>query len=218
MVFDEIEKGHPDIFNLLLQIMDEGNLTDSSGKSINFTHTVIILTSNLGAQEGKSAAIGFGNNEDKKTDSSIQAINREFSPEFRGRLDDIIIFNPLNYSVINMIIDKNLNALAKQLTEKNVTVSISDDVRAHIATRCSTCENGARMIERIITDELKQPIADEILFGKLKKGGQVSVNIDKTDDQTEHKTRSNQLPINTCPNIQPSNNEIEMQHEVNNRG
>ncbi|MGI4775556.1 MAG: AAA family ATPase [Janthinobacterium lividum] len=177
VLFDEIEKAHPEIYNLLLQVMDEGKLTDTTGKSVSFDHTVIILTTNISAQEPAKNSIGF-NRSDLKQQYASDAIYRIFSPEFRNRLDNIIIFNPLNPVVIDMIIDKNLKQLAIQLAEKGVKISLDKAVKKFLADSCTAQENGARVLDRIIDTQIKQKIADEILFGKLKKGGNILVRFD----------------------------------------
>jgi ATP-dependent Clp protease ATP-binding subunit ClpA len=176
VLFDEIEKAHPEIYNLLLQIMDEGKLTDTTGKVVNFAHTIIILTSNIGVHESKKAPIGFGGAGNREVNtSSIEAVHRVFSPEFCSRLDKIIVFNPLSKNIVNMIVDKILKVLAKQLEEKKVKIHIDDQVKSYLTESCSKREAGARALERFVESEVKQKIADEILFGKLKKGGVVTV-------------------------------------------
>ncbi len=183
VLFDEIEKAHPEILNLLLQIMDEGTITDNTGKEVNFTHTIIILTTNLGSEASTKTPMGFGSNDYiKKHNASLDAINAVFTPELRNRLDSIIIFNPLDDKIINMVIEKNLKELATQLIERNVQISVNQSVTKYLANNCLAQENGARILDRIIDNTLKQPIADEILFGKLQHGGSVSITATKSGD------------------------------------
>jgi len=176
VLFDEIEKAHPDVYNLLLQIMDEGKLTDSTGKTVSFCHAIIILTSNLGSSESSKTPIGFGGADNRRIKSSIEAVHHVFTPEFRNRLDNIIVFNPLNSKIIDMIIEKGIKELSAQLALKNVQILTNKSVNSYLARNCFANENGARTLDRIIDTELKQKIADEILFGKLKKGGSVFVD------------------------------------------
>jgi len=190
VLFDEIEKANPEIFNLLLQVMDEGKLTDSTGKEVNFDHTIIILTTNLGAEEISKSQIGF-NHSDNRKKSGMEAIHRVFSPEFRSRLDNIIVFNPLNTTIINMIIDKNIKQLAAQLADKGVSISVGKSVRAYLAQSCMDQDNGARVLDRLIDTQVKQQIADEILFGKLKKGGAVLIEFDNKTSKINFKFVSN---------------------------
>jgi len=150
VLFDEIEKAHPDILNILLQIMDEGNLTDNTGKSINFTHTVIILTTNLGSESSSRTPIGFGSHDNRKAQSGLESIHQIFTPELRNRLDKIIIFNPINNKIIHMIIEKNLKELKDQLAQRNVGISISKSVNLYLAKNSMAEKNGARILDRII--------------------------------------------------------------------
>lgn len=189
VLFDEIEKANPEIFNLLLQIMDEGKLTDANGKTVDFDHTIIILTTNVGANEPARAAIGFNNHNSQKP--HIEAINRTFNPEFRSRLDNIIIFNALNTEIINMIIDKNIKHLAAQLQARKVRISIDKAAKKYLADNCLAQENGARALDRIIDTQIKQKIADEILFGQLRKGGSIVISYDSKDNDLDFKFANN---------------------------
>ena len=183
VLFDEIEKAHSEILNLLLQIMDEGTITDNTGKEVNFSHTIIILTTNLGSEAATKTPMGFSRSDySKKHNASLEAINLVFTPELRNRLDSIIIFNPLDDKIINMIIEKNLKELAAQLIERDVQISVNQSVTKYLANNCLAQENGARILDRIIDNTLKQPIADEILFGKLQNGGSVSITATKAGD------------------------------------
>lgn len=175
VLFDEIEKANNEIYNLLLQVMDEGVLTTSAGKKVNFSHCIIILTSNVVTQK---KTIGFSDGQEMRghsEDADMEAVNAEFSPEFRSRLDKIILFNPID-KIVDKIIAKNLNELKSQLADKKVRFIVSDDARKHFAEKCFGEHNGARILDRVIDIEIKQPIADEILFGKLKNGGVVNID------------------------------------------
>lgn len=199
VLFDEIEKAHPDIFNILLQIMDEGVLTDSTGKQVNFSHTMIILTTNLTTGEAKDT-IGFNDVSDAAEPVAVNmdAINATLSPEFRSRLDNIIVFNSID-GIIDKIVSKNLKELAAQLADKKVRLVVSSSVKKHLAEGYFTAKNGAREINRAIDSKIKQSIADEMLFGKLKNGGIANVDFAKKTQQitfefsAAKKSSSNQL-------------------------
>jgi ATP-dependent Clp protease ATP-binding subunit ClpA len=179
VLFDEIEKAHHEIFNLLLQIMDEGRLTDSTGKHVNFSHTMIILTTNLVAEEEKSA-IGFAQTDstNDKVGLNMEAFNEHFSPEFRSRLDKIILFNPIN-NIIDKIVSKTLKELASQLADKKVRLVVNTRVKKYFAQNCFNKKGNARELDRIIDTHIKQSIADEMLFGKLRNGGVVIIDYPK---------------------------------------
>ena len=174
LLFDEIEKANPEIYNLLLQIMDEGILTDSTGKKVKFSHCIIILTSNIAVQKSKSP-IGFNNLDVLTSDKfDLNIINSEFSSELISRLDKILLFNPID-SIISKIVSKNLEELASQLADKKVRFSVSNSVEQYLIKNYNVTQSGARVLDRIIDTEIKQHIADAILFGKLKNGGLVDV-------------------------------------------
>jgi len=181
VLFDEIEKANQEIFNLLLQVMDHGSLTDSTGKEVNFAHSIIIMTTNSGVDERALSPLGFGSNDRSKPPVDIDVIKREFSPEFCSRLDNIIIFNKLSDPVIKLIIEKGIKELAAQLADKNVKLVIDKSVEVHLAGVGFDSAHGARLLSRIIDTELKERIADEILFGKLKKGGVVRIFCEKNE-------------------------------------
>ncbi len=187
ILFDEIEKAHHEIFNLLLQIMDEGRLTDSTGKHINFSHTMIILTTNLVAEEEK-ATIGFAQTDSTNTKVGLdmEAFNQHFSPEFRGRLDKIILFNPIG-NIIDKIVSKNLKELAAQLADKKVRLTVNSGVKKYFALNCFNKKGNARELDRIIDTNIKQAIADEILFGKLRNGGMVTIDYSKKNKELTFK-------------------------------
>ena len=180
VLFDEIEKAHPEILNILLQIMDEGNLTDSTGKHVNFMNTMVILTTNITAEKEK-ASIGFS---EKLSESiiptlSLDPINEKFSPEFRSRLDNIILFNPID-GIIDKIVSKIIKELGAQLADKKVRLNVSSTVKKYLAEKYYN-NNGARELDRAIDTHIKQAIADEILFGKLKNGGSINIDLSKKD-------------------------------------
>ncbi|MDA0781936.1 MAG: ATP-dependent Clp protease ATP-binding subunit ClpA [Rickettsiales bacterium] len=177
ILFDEIEKAHPDIYNLLLQMMDYGRITDNNGKNLNFRNSIIIMTTNAGAEEVSKAPMGFGRFDRNGEDSDV--INKTFSPEFRNRLDAIIPFTPLSPKVVEKVVDKFILNLQLQLADKAVKIEMNKKVRKHLAENGYDSKNGARPLERIINEQIKKPLADEILFGKLSKGGVVTVSLVK---------------------------------------
>ena len=180
VLLDEIEKAHPDIYNILLQVMDHGSLTDHNGKKIDFRNVILIMTTNAGASEMAKSAIGFGSS--KRSGEDEEALNRLFTPEFRNRLDAIIPFSPLPTAVIHKVVQKFVMQLETQLSERNVTFDLHDDAVAWLAEKGYDEKMGARPLGRVIQEHIKKPLANEILFGKLKKGGVVSVSLDKKED------------------------------------
>ena len=183
LLLDEIEKAHPDIFNILLQIMDHGTLTDSHGRATDFRNVVLIMTSNAGAKEMESGSIGLGKalgNQSFKRDSAIKSF---FTPEFRNRLDAIVHFDKLSDGQVLKIVDKFLIQLETKLSEKNVELIVTSEARAHLAKVGFDPQMGARPLGRIIDHEIKKPLSHEILFGKLEKGGKVEVTIDEKDEK-----------------------------------
>jgi ATP-dependent Clp protease ATP-binding subunit ClpA len=179
VLLDEVEKAHPDIYNLMLQVMDYGKVTDHNGREINFANTIIIMTTNAGAFELTKNTLGFG--EASKEGNNVEAINRIFSPEFRNRLDAIINFAPLNDKVIVQIVNKFIDNLQAQLADKGTRISVSRDAKKHLTETGFGLENGARELDRIINEKINRYLADEILFGKLKKGGKVKVGFAKDE-------------------------------------
>jgi ATP-dependent Clp protease ATP-binding subunit ClpA len=175
LLLDEIEKAHPDVFNILLQVMDHGGLTDNNGKKADFRHVVLIMTSNVGAADLARIRVGFSQKSDRGDDEI--AFKNMFSPEFRNRLDARIRFDPLSPQVMHHIVDKAVKELVQQLSERNVVISLSDPARDYFAKKGYDVDNGARPLARLVQDEIKRPLADEILFGKLDKGGTVVVNV-----------------------------------------
>ncbi|MEM6622643.1 MAG: ATP-dependent Clp protease ATP-binding subunit ClpA [Pseudomonadota bacterium] len=175
LLLDEIEKAHPDVFNILLQVMDHGKLTDHNGKAVNFRNVVLIMTSNAGATEQARAAIGFGR--DRREGEDTEAIERMFTPEFRNRLDAIISFGPLPKEVILRVVEKFVMQLEAQLMERGVTIELTTEAAEWIAEKGYDDKMGARPLSRVIQDNIKKPLAEELLFGKLSKGGVVRVAV-----------------------------------------
>jgi ATP-dependent Clp protease ATP-binding subunit ClpA len=173
LLLDEIEKAHPDLFNILLQVMDHGKLTDHSGKQIDFRNVILIMTTNAGAQDLAKEAFGF--HKSKREGDDTEAINRLFSPEFRNRLDAIVPFARLPESVIAQVVDKFVLQLEAQLADRNVTIELSDEARAWLIKNGYDETMGARPMARVIQSQIKTPLADEVLFGRLKNGGVVRV-------------------------------------------
>ncbi len=181
MLLDEIEKAHPDLFNILLQIMDHGKLTDHNGKKIDFRNVVLIMTTNAGASDMAKAPIGFGRV--KREGEDEDAIKRLFSPEFRNRLDATIPFQNLPEDVIARVVEKFVLQLEAQLADRNVTIELTEDANRWIAERGYDQQLGARPLSRVIQENIKKPLADEVLFGQLTKGGIVRVGVDKKADE-----------------------------------
>ncbi len=180
LLLDEIEKAHPDLFNILLQVMDHGKLTDHNGKQIDFRNVILIMTTNAGAADLAKPAIGFGNS--KREGDDMEAINRMFSPEFRNRLDAIIPFGSLPTPVVHQVVQKFVMQLEAQLAERGVTFDLTKDAIAWLADKGYDERMGARPLARVIQEHIKKRLADEVLFGKLKKGGTVKVSVEKTKD------------------------------------
>ncbi|MBB1247616.1 ATP-dependent Clp protease ATP-binding subunit ClpA [Rhizobium sp. G21] len=175
LLLDEIEKAHPDIYNILLQVMDNGTLTDNNGKKIDFRNVILIMTTNAGAADMARSAIGFGSS--RREGDDIEAINKLFTPEFRNRLDAIIPFAPLPMTVVHKVVQKFVLQLETQLAERNVTFELTQEATDWLAEKGYDEKMGARPLGRVIQENIKKPLAEEILFGKLKKGGVVRVSI-----------------------------------------
>jgi ATP-dependent Clp protease ATP-binding subunit ClpA len=173
LLLDEIEKAHPDLFNILLQIMDHGKLTDHSGKQIDFRNVILIMTTNAGARDLASAAFGF--HKSKREGDDTEAIDRLFAPEFRNRLDAIVPFARLPEGVIARVVDKFILQLEAQLSDRNVTIELTDEAREWLVKNGYDEAMGARPMARVIQAQIKTPLADEVLFGRLKGGGVVKV-------------------------------------------
>jgi ATP-dependent Clp protease ATP-binding subunit ClpA len=176
LLLDEIEKAHPDLFNILLQVMDHGRLTDHNGKSIDFRNVVLIMTTNAGASEMSRQAIGFGRG--LKEGEDEEAIKRMFTPEFRNRLDATIAFAALTPEIVGRVVDKFIAQLEAQLSDRQVTFSLTEESRRWLAEKGYDPLYGARPLARVIQEHIKKPLSDELLFGKLAKGGHVTVRLD----------------------------------------
>ena len=179
LLLDEIEKAHPDVFNILLQIMDYGRLTDHNGKTVDFRNVILIMTTNAGASELTKQSIGFGAG--AKEDADSEAINRMFTPEFRNRLDATIAFGHLTLEIVSQIVDKFIIQLENQLADRRVTIELNQPAREWLARKGYDRLYGARPLARVIQDHIKKPLADELLFGRLVKGGVVRVTL--ADDE-----------------------------------
>ena len=179
LLLDEIEKAHPDVFNLLLQVMDHGTLTDNNGRVAIFKQVIVIMTTNVGADSISRSSMGF-TQQDHSRDNT-EALKRVFTPEFRNRLDAIIQFNPLDTSVVVSVVDKFLVELQVQLDDKQVTLEIDDEVRDYLADKGYDRLMGARPMQRLIQDEIKKPLASMILFGDLVNGGVVHLTLEPED-------------------------------------
>ena len=177
LLLDEIEKAHPDLYNILLQVMDHGKLTDHNGKAVDFRNVILIMTTNAGAADLAKNAIGF--TREKREGDDAEAINRMFTPEFRNRLDAIIGFNALTEATIARVVDKFVLQLEGQLADRGVTIELSDPARKWLGKKGYDPLYGARPLARTIQEELKKPLAEELLFGKLAKGGAVLVGFDE---------------------------------------
>ena len=181
LLLDEIEKAHPDLFNILLQVMDYGKLTDHNGKNVDFRNVILIMTTNAGAAELAKQAIGFGSG--IRTGHDEEAINRMFTPEFRNRLDATISFAPLSPDTIGRVVGKFILQLEEQLADRNVTIELDASARDWLGEKGYDPLFGARPLARIIQEHIKKPLAEELLFGQLAKGGIVVVSADKEADK-----------------------------------
>jgi ATP-dependent Clp protease ATP-binding subunit ClpA len=179
LLLDEIEKAHPDLFNVLLQIMDHGKLTDHNGKQVDFRNVILIMTTNAGAADMAKAAFGFTRT--KREGDDHEAINRLFAPEFRNRLDAIVTFNHLSPEVIAKVVEKFVLQLEAQLADRNVTIELSEEASRWLIANGYDELMGARPMARVIQEHIKKALADEVLFGKLKGGGHVRVVVTKDD-------------------------------------
>jgi len=175
LLLDEIEKAHPEVFNLLLQVMDHGTLTDNNGRKTDFRHVILVMTTNAGAEVIGRRSIGF--NEQDHTTDGMEALTKLFTPEFRNRLDSIIQFAALSRDTVCYVVDKFLTELQAQLDEKQVVLHVTDEVKEYLADKGYDDKMGARPMARLIQEELKKPLAEEILFGSLSSGGEVNVSL-----------------------------------------
>ncbi len=176
LLLDELEKAHPDVFNLLLQVMDHGTLTDNNGRKADFRNVILIMTTNAGAEEGARSSIGF--TEQNHATDSFKALERSFSPEFRNRLDAILQFKPLDISVVGSVVDKFIFELEALLADKNVTLSLDSGARNWLAVRGYDAKMGARPMARLIQEKIKKPLAEDLLFGRLANGGHVRIEVE----------------------------------------
>jgi ATP-dependent Clp protease ATP-binding subunit ClpA len=175
LLLDEIEKAHPDVFNILLQVMDYGKLTDNNGKTVDFRNVILIMTTNAGAADMSRPAIGFGR--DAREGEDTEAIKRLFTPEFRNRLDATIAFKGLTPEILAHVVDKFCQELAAQLADKRVHLEVDATAKAWLGEKGYDPLYGARPLARVIQEHIKRPLADELLFGQLSKGGKVVVTI-----------------------------------------
>jgi ATP-dependent Clp protease ATP-binding subunit ClpA len=175
LLLDEIEKAHPDVFNILLQVMDHGKLTDHNGRQVDFRNVILIMTSNAGAADMARAAIGFGR--DRREGEDTEAIERTFTPEFRNRLDAVISFAPLGREIILQVVEKFVLQLEAQLMDRNVAIELTPAAADWLAEKGYDDKMGARPLARVIQENIKKPLAEELLFGKLAKGGVVRVSV-----------------------------------------
>ena len=177
LLLDEIEKAHPDLFSILLQVMDHATLTDNTGKKADFRNVILMMTSNAGTREMSQQTIGFGDVKKDTASKGIKAIEKMFSPEFRNRLDEVINFNSLNLDIMKKVVDKFMKELNGQLAVKKVTLTISNRVRTWLAKKGYDPQYGARPLARVIQAEIKDALSDEILFGRMQKGGEVGIDL-----------------------------------------
>jgi ATP-dependent Clp protease ATP-binding subunit ClpA len=182
LLLDEVEKAHPDVFNLLLQVMDHGTLTDNNGRKADFRNVVIVMTTNAGATDMSRPSIGF-THQDHSTDG-MEAIKKLFAPEFRNRLDAIIQFKALDPTIITRVVDKFIYELEAQLQDKGVTLDVDDSAREWLAEHGFDAKMGARPMARVIQEHIKKPLAEELLFGRLAKGGHLVIRAE--DGQLVH--------------------------------
>jgi ATP-dependent Clp protease ATP-binding subunit ClpA len=203
LLLDEIEKAHPDVYNILLQVMDHGKLTDHNGRTVDFRNVILIMTSNAGAADMAKAAIGFGR--DRREGEDTAAIERMFTPEFRNRLDAVISFAPLPKDTILQVVEKFVLQLEAQLLDRGVTIELSEAAALWIADKGYDDKMGARPLARVIQEHLKKPLAEELLFGKLAKGGVVRVDVkDGKLDLTSEEPRSGRQIEDKRPPLLPA--------------
>jgi ATP-dependent Clp protease ATP-binding subunit ClpA len=179
LLLDEIEKAHPDIFNILLQVMDHGTLTDNNGRKADFRNVVIVMTTNAGAEQLSKNSMGF--TVTKQAGDEMEAIKRMFTPEFRNRLDATISFRALDHKIILRVVDKFLMQLEEQLQEKKVEPLFTQKLKEYLAKKGFDPLMGARPMARLIQDTIRRALADELLFGKLLHGGKVTIDVDDAE-------------------------------------
>ena len=177
LLLDEIEKAHPDLFNILLQVLDYATLTDNNGKKADFRNVIIIMTSNAGSREMSTQTIGFGDMRSDTLDKGIKAVEKSFSPEFRNRLDAIISFHALTVEIMKKIVDKFMAELNAQILNRKIHIQISAEARTWLAQQGYDPQYGARPLSRLIQNQIKDVLSDHILFGDLEKGGSVQIGL-----------------------------------------
>jgi ATP-dependent Clp protease ATP-binding subunit ClpA len=190
LLLDEMEKAHPDVYNILLQVMDHGKLTDHNGRTVDFRNVILIMTSNAGASDMAKAAIGFGR--ERRTGEDTAAIERIFTPEFRNRLDAVISFAPLAKETIHQVVEKFVLQLEAQLMDRGVHIELTPEAAAWLGDKGYDDKMGARPLARVIQEHIKKPLAEELLFGKLTKGGVVRVAV--KDDAIDLQVQEPQKP------------------------
>jgi ATP-dependent Clp protease ATP-binding subunit ClpA len=208
LLLDEIEKAHPDLFNILLQVMDHGKLTDHNGKQVDFRNVILIMTTNAGASDLARHAIGF--NRSKREGDDTEAINRLFTPEFRNRLDAVIAFGGLPPEIITKVVEKFIFQLEAQLADRGVTIELTEAATKWLAEKGYDERFGARPLARVIQEHIKKPLAEELLFGKLEHGG--IVRISTTGEGEEQKLAFDYIPAD--PSKKPKSREEEEDDET----
>jgi ATP-dependent Clp protease ATP-binding subunit ClpA len=183
VLLDEVEKAHPDVYNILLQVMDHATLTDNNGRKADFRHVVLIMTSNAGSREASTTTIGFTEDQSKSSTGRMKsAVERVFSPEFRNRLDAIVTFGSLTPNVMEMIVEKFILQLEAQLAERRVAITLEPNARDWLAVKGYDPMYGARPLSRVIQSDVRNPLTDEILFGRLENGGTVRISLNSARD------------------------------------
>ncbi|MBC7384959.1 MAG: ATP-dependent Clp protease ATP-binding subunit ClpA [Cryobacterium sp.] len=197
VLLDEIEKAHPEVWNILLQVMDHGTLTDNNGRKVDFRNTVILMTSNVGSRELEKRSVGFGGGGPVDGRAASKAVEQTFTPEFRNRLDAIVYFNPLDPVTVGNIVGKQLVELETQLLARNVEIEVDADVREYLALKGYDRHLGARPMQRLIQDEIKKPLSEQILFGDLEEGGNVKVTM--KDGKPAFEVKKSSRPAKPAP-------------------
>jgi ATP-dependent Clp protease ATP-binding subunit ClpA len=207
LLLDEIEKAHPDVFNILLQVMDYGKLTDNNGKQVDFRNVILIMTTNAGASDMSKPVMGFGKAQQREGEDT-EAIKRLFTPEFRNRLDAVIAFRGLSPEIVSSVVEKFVRELGAQLADKRVSIEVDDLAKAWLAEKGFDPLNGARPLARVIQDHIKRPLADELLFGRLAKGGKVYVTM------ADGKPVFHVVPAGDTPLLMPPDEEASDEREL----